>query len=200
LFNIARCREELGEVPAALRGYREYIRQTRESDAELRKLVAQLERKLRERGVQQLTVYSEPEPAHVAIDGRALGLAPATTELPEGEYDVLVTVNGFQPGHRRIRHQLEEAEDVFVVLSPLAPRGGMAPAPVPVAAQPLPPKRVPAPGEPEVKWRGYSSTGAAYEGASGTGHTWHSDSSRDMQAEQAPSPPGEDDPLPAQPR
>jgi len=56
LFNIARCREQLGEVPAALRGYREYLRQTQAEDAELRRLVSQLERTLRMRGVQQLTV------------------------------------------------------------------------------------------------------------------------------------------------
>lgn len=196
LFNIARCREELGEVPAALRGYREYLRQTRESDAELRRLVAQLERKLRERGVQQLTVYADPAAAQVAIDGRELGLAPATTELPEGEYEVLVTVNGFQPERRRIRHQLGEAEDVFVVLSPLAPTGGGSPAPAP----PPPQKRAPPPGESQVKWRGFSSTGAAYEGESGTGNAWHSDSTRDMQAEQAPSPEGEDVLQPTQPR
>jgi len=200
LFNIARCREELGEVPAALRGYREYLRLTKAEDAELRRLVARLERKLRERGVQQLTVYAEPEAAQVAINGRTLGATPATTELPAGEYELLVTVNGFQPERRHVNHQLGHAEDVFVVLTPLQLAGGSPTAAVPVPAPPPPQKRTPPPGEAQVKWRGLSSTGTAYEGESGTGHAWHSDSAGDMQAEQAPPPEGEDALQPALPR
>ena len=128
----------------------------------------------------------------MAIDGRALGLAPATTELPEGEYEVVVSGDGFQPERRRIRHQLGAAEDVFVVLTPLQLAGGAAPAAVPVGVPPPPQKRNAPPGEPQVKWRGFSSTGAQYEGQSGTGNAWHSDSAGTMQAEQAPSPDGEE--------
>ena len=187
LFNIARCREALGEDSAALRGFREYLRQTKDSDAELKRLVSQLERKLRKRGVQQLTVYAEPAaaPAEVTLNGRRLGTAPVTTELPAGNYELMVSLPGFQPERRRISHGLERAADWTVVLTPLA----ITPPPPPAPPPPLPPKRIPPPGEPEVPWRGFTSSGVQLEGSSGAGHTWHSDSARDMEAEQDVPPP-----------
>lgn len=194
LYNIARCREELGDVAAALRGYRGYIRQTQALDAELRRLVSQLERKLRERGVQQLTVYAEPAaPAQVVINGRPVGATPATTELPAGDHELLVTVDGYQPERRRFTHGLGQAEDLVVVLTPVSAGPAVVTSPV----RPVPPKRITPPAEPKVQWRGFSSDGSTFEGSSGTGHVWHSDSALDMKAEQ--DAPGEEEGPPAGP-
>lgn len=76
-FNIARAYENLGNGSAALRYYRDYLRQAdRPSDGdEVRERVRRLQEQLAQRGVQQLTVMSQPESATVLLDGKQIGRA-----------------------------------------------------------------------------------------------------------------------------
>ncbi len=77
-FNIARAYENLGNGSAALRYYRDYLRQAdRPSDGvDVRERVRKLSQQLAQRGVQQLTVLSQPESATVLLDGKPVGITP----------------------------------------------------------------------------------------------------------------------------
>src|SRR5262245_53322185 len=69
-FNMGRCYEQLGDLNKALKNYREYLRVA--PDAKDRELVtdaiATLERRLKEQGVQQLSVLSDPAGVRVSVD------------------------------------------------------------------------------------------------------------------------------------
>jgi hypothetical protein len=97
-FNIGRCFEQLNEIPKALRNYREYLKQM--PDAKDKELVTDaivnLERRLKDQGVQQLLVYSDPPGASVTIDGKKYGDTPASVELKPGNHAMVVTKDGFE--------------------------------------------------------------------------------------------------------
>ncbi|MBM4379356.1 MAG: PEGA domain-containing protein, partial [Deltaproteobacteria bacterium] len=160
MFNIARCREQLGEAAAALRWYREHLRVAEgEKDQEqVLQAVVRLERKLREQGVQQLTALTEPPGARVEINGRELGAAPVTTELAEGEHTVSVSAPGHEPTQQRHAYQLLRATDLRISLARTpepAPVAEPAPAPQPApeaAVMAATPESPPAQSGMEFKW------------------------------------------------
>src|SRR5690606_34701002 len=90
-FNIARAYEKIKDSSNALRWYRDYLR--REPQAEdkekVLEFVKQYEALLAEKGVQQVTVLSDPEAATVRVDGRPVGVTPWTADLPPGEHTIL---------------------------------------------------------------------------------------------------------------
>jgi hypothetical protein len=96
-YNVAKCREQLGETGAALRAYRDYLRMAPSAtDREaVKATTANLERQLAEKGVQQLLVLSEPS-AVVQVDGRVLGSSPASVELPAGPHQVVLMAQGYE--------------------------------------------------------------------------------------------------------
>src|SRR5690349_21897305 len=61
-FNIARAYEQLGETSSALRWYRDYLRRdpAARNAAEVKNRINVLATELSQRGVQQLTILSEP--------------------------------------------------------------------------------------------------------------------------------------------
>src|SRR5581483_719221 len=77
-YDIARSYEKLGETSLALRWFRDYLHRAGEPpDApKVRRIVETLERELRNKGVQQITVRSVPRGATVAIDGEPAGVTP----------------------------------------------------------------------------------------------------------------------------
>ena len=93
-FNIARAYENLGNASAALRYYRDYLRQAdRPSDGdEVRALVHELEQQLSQRGVQQLSVLSQPDSATVLLDGKPVGITPWTGETYPGKHRLALTL------------------------------------------------------------------------------------------------------------
>jgi hypothetical protein len=96
-YNLAQCREKLGEWPAALRGYHDYLRELPDATDRPAVLAAiqQIESKLAETGVQVLLVYSDPLGAEVRIDGRARGTTPFHSVLPPGSYSVALSREGY---------------------------------------------------------------------------------------------------------
>ena len=76
-YDIARAYEKLGETSLALRWYRDYLHRAGEpADApKLRRVVDSLERVLRNKGVQQITVRSGPAPLRPSGAPEACGYA-----------------------------------------------------------------------------------------------------------------------------
>lgn len=134
-FNIARAYEKIKDSSNALRWYRDYLR--REPDAEdkdkVQELIASYEAALQDKGVQQLTVLSEPETATVRIDGRPVGVTPWTGDLPPGTHKVALTLRGYSDSERSIELSADKAQDVSFRLLPATEA---TPTPAPVAGQP----------------------------------------------------------------
>jgi hypothetical protein len=95
-FNIALAYEEMGDSSRALQWAREYLRRSPSAndEADVERRVAGFERKLRERGVQQVTIASSPAGATVRIDGRAVGVSPFTIDLPPGPHRLSLELAG----------------------------------------------------------------------------------------------------------
>src|SRR4051812_34743776 len=120
-FNIARAYENLGNGSAALRYYRDYLRQAdRPSDGDdVRERVRRLQEQLAQRGVQQLTVLSQPESATVLLDGRPVGITPFTSETYPGKHRLALTLDGHAAQEQVIEVDAYEARDVSLILVPL---------------------------------------------------------------------------------
>jgi len=131
-FNVARAYENLGNVGAALRYYRDYLRQAdRPSDGEeVRERVRKLSQQLALRGVQQLTVLSQPEAATVLLDGRPVGITPWTGETYPGKHRLALTLDGHAEQDQVIEVEGYAARDVSVVLLPRLPIAPKAAPPV----------------------------------------------------------------------
>jgi len=99
LYNIANCHEKLAEVPQALRAYKDYLRAVPNADDrnEVLVTISNLEKRLREKGVQQVRVYSTPGGAQVAINGDLKGNTPFSIEIAPGKYFLTLTKKGYRP-------------------------------------------------------------------------------------------------------
>jgi hypothetical protein len=103
-YNVAQCRERLGEWPAAIRSYHDYLREAPEANdrAVVRAAVKKLEERLAATGAQPLLVYTDPPGAEVRIDGRVRGTTPFHLVLPPGSYDVELVL----ADHERVTQEL----------------------------------------------------------------------------------------------
>jgi tetratricopeptide (TPR) repeat protein len=118
-FNIGKCYEKLSEPAKAMRAYRDYLRLLPDATdkAAVQDSIANLERKLRDKGVQQLMVFYEPKEAAVEIDGKPLaGPSPATVELAAGDHALTATAEGFEPLKRTLTTALAHATEVTITL------------------------------------------------------------------------------------
>lgn len=118
-FNVARAYERLGDEAGALRSYRDFLRRApgqADENAELaRGRVAALEAALGARGLQQLSVFSEPPGASLSIDGKTLGPTPWTGELTLGAHVLSLSL----PGRASVERAIDvssTALDVSVIL------------------------------------------------------------------------------------
>jgi tetratricopeptide (TPR) repeat protein len=98
-YNIGRCEEQLDHPFNALRAFREYLRLSpNAADREqVFESIARLERKLRAKGLQELSVEVDRPGATVRLDGVELGAAPVSLALPVGPHRVQVTLEGYEP-------------------------------------------------------------------------------------------------------
>lgn len=119
-FNIARTYENLGNASAALRYYRDYLRQAdRPSDGDdVRARVRNLESQLAERGAQQLTVLSQPEGATVLLDGKPVGLTPFTGETYPGKHRLGLSLHAYESQERVVEVAAHTSHEVSLVLLP----------------------------------------------------------------------------------
>lgn len=134
-FNIGRCYEQLGEIGKAMRSYRDYLRLS--PNAEDRQTVADaitnLERRLREKGVQQLMVFSEPANARINVDGKDLGNSPVSVELSAGNHTLSVSAQGYEKAERSFVMQLARGTEMTIALQP---QGKPSDAPVATKVEP----------------------------------------------------------------
>lgn len=170
-FNAALAYEKLGDKAGALRFFREYLRQQpKASDRErVAARIGQLETKLRERGVQQVSILSEPAGATIFVDDRPIGVTPWTGELLPGRHDLRLRREGYRDARQAFELPAHRAIDVSVALE-AAPTDPATPAPPPAPA-PAPPPPVedqPAPPKKSVgvwTWAAFGVGAAAFGGA-----------------------------------
>ncbi|MBS2029069.1 MAG: PEGA domain-containing protein [Deltaproteobacteria bacterium] len=131
-YNIAQCYEKLGDIPSALRNYHLYLRETpnAEDKATVETAIANLEKRLQQKGVQQLVVYSEPSGATVSVDGVSHGASPMSVELAPGQHEVKVEAPGFAPDTRKVTIAADRSLELSVALhatADLTPRADAHP-------------------------------------------------------------------------
>lgn len=136
-FNIGKCYEQLNETPKALRAYRDYLRlmpDAKDRDT-VSDAIANLERRLKEKGVQQLMVFADPPSAHIEVDGTDLGTSPASVELQAGNHQLTVRAEGFEPVSRSFVMSISRATEMTINLRE-APKDVPPPPPPPVVDVP----------------------------------------------------------------
>jgi len=135
-YNIAQCHEKLGDIPAALRSYHEYLREVPKADDKdvVLKAMGNLEARLAATGMQQLLVYSDPAESEVWVDGQSRGRTPFSTVLPFGTH----TVSLVKTGYKTVTREVVLAPDRSLELS-LTLQKGASVVPLP----PPPPAAVP---------------------------------------------------------
>jgi tetratricopeptide (TPR) repeat protein len=119
-YNLAQCHERLGDIPAALRAYHEYLRALPQAEdhASVNAAMANLEARLGAMGVQQLLVYTDPPGAEVILDGMARGRTPFAAVLPHGAHRVTVLKPGFGPVTREAVLASDRSLEIDVALAP----------------------------------------------------------------------------------
>ncbi|MDX2014226.1 MAG: PEGA domain-containing protein [Myxococcaceae bacterium] len=144
-YNIGRCHEQLGDVPKALRAYRDYLRMAPDAKDKdtVSDAIANLERRLKEKGLQQLMVFADPPTAIIEVDGKVLGNSPASVELTAGNHKLSVRAEGFEPTERAFVMQTSRATEMTINLRPMAAK--------PMDPPPPPPPLVDAPKKDEPK-------------------------------------------------
>ena len=142
-FNIAQCFEKLGDIPQALRSYHQYLREVPDAEdkATVQAAMANLEKRLAEKGLQQLLVFSEPPGAELKIDGKVVGKAPWSGELALGKHQVQLSLKGFDPVSREVVLASDRSFEVDVTLQAGASGSTAAVAPPPPPPV-LPPEAV----------------------------------------------------------
>lgn len=120
-FNVGRCYEQLGDIPRALKNYREYLRLL--PDAKDRETVSDaisnLERRLKEQGVQQITIITDPSGARVSVDGKYMGLSPMSTEIKPGNHLLALTKDGFETLEKNVVLSAEKSMELNLSLKPV---------------------------------------------------------------------------------
>jgi len=122
-FNIGRCYEQLNDIPRALKNYRDYLRIAPEAkDRELvSDAIANLERRLKEQGVQQLSVLTDPTGARVTVDEKYMGLSPLSLELKPGNRLVSISKEGFESLDKNVVLSADKSMEINISLKPRAP-------------------------------------------------------------------------------
>jgi tetratricopeptide (TPR) repeat protein len=118
-YNIGLAYEQLGDPDNALRWYRDYLRELPKAPdrAEIEPRILEAERRLRERGVQQITILSTPEGATVAVDGKPVGVTPWTGELTPGRHKLTLMLRNYADAEQAFELPSDHAIDVAVALT-----------------------------------------------------------------------------------
>lgn len=118
-YNIGLAYEQLGDPDNALRWYRDYLRELPKAPdrADIEPRILDAERRLRERGVQQVTILSTPEGATVAVDGKPIGVTPWTGELTPGRHKLTLMLRNYADSEQTFELPSDHAVDVSVALT-----------------------------------------------------------------------------------
>lgn len=119
-FNAARAYEKMGDNAGALRFYREYLRQTPDATdkARVNERVADLEKKLVARGVQQITILSNVTGAQAIIDGKPVGVTPWTGEIAPGKHELELRQAGYAEAKGNFELPADHAIDFELQMKP----------------------------------------------------------------------------------
>lgn len=139
-YNTALAYEKLYDSAQALSHYRDYLRRA-PNGASVQRVqgrVHALEQALSKRGVQQLTVLSQPPGATVAVDGVPRGITPFTGEFAPGSHRVELSLRGFRDATQTLELPTNRAIDVSLGLerSVAEPRPSARAATQPEPARP----------------------------------------------------------------
>lgn len=118
IYNVGQAYEKLGDVPAALRSFRRYLRLAPDAKdrATVEAGIKNLEKRLRARGVQQVTIMSRPIGATLLIDGKRVGDTPWTGEIHPGRHHAMLTLAGHPDTTRDFLLPPDHAIDLDVAL------------------------------------------------------------------------------------
>jgi tetratricopeptide (TPR) repeat protein len=118
IYNIGKCHEQLGDVPKAMRSYRDYLRLSPDANDKdtVSDAIANLERRLKEKGLQQLLVFADPPTALIEVDGKLLGNSPASIELTAGNHTLNVKADGYETTERSFVMQTARATEMTINL------------------------------------------------------------------------------------
>jgi tetratricopeptide (TPR) repeat protein len=121
-FNVARSFENLNDTSGALRWYRDFLRRSPQAAnaPEVRGKVTALAATLSQRGVQQISVLSDPPGATVFLDDQNVGLTPLTHDIPPGRHRLLLRLAGYAEAFSELELAPLTPQDVAVKLE--APR------------------------------------------------------------------------------
>jgi len=149
-FNTARAYEKLGDSAGALSFYRDYLRRSPDAadKKDVDKRIGELEQTLRGKGVQQVTISSDPDGATAVIDGRPVGITPWTGEIVPGKHRLKVQREGYADSVTEFELAAHRARDVSVKLERAVDQAEgavAAPEPEPLAPTTPPPAPVEAP-------------------------------------------------------
>lgn len=137
-FNVGKAYDKVGNVPGALRYYRDYLRRQPDAAdrADVTVRVRALEQLLSERGLQQLSVLSSPEGATVLLDGRPVGITPWTGETWPGRHRVNLLLPGYRTSDDVVELDVHRGAEAEVVLVREPPARKVEPMPArPLAAR-----------------------------------------------------------------
>jgi tetratricopeptide (TPR) repeat protein len=145
VFNVAQAYEKLGDVPNALRSLRDYLRLAPAASDRptVEASIKNLEQRLREKGIQQVSIFSAPAGAAVTVDGRAVGATPWTGEIAPGRHIVVLKHEGYPDAAKEFVLASDRSMDIDVALgvpsaSPAVRTASEAPAPAPAKDAPPP--------------------------------------------------------------
>jgi tetratricopeptide (TPR) repeat protein len=148
-YNAGLAYEKMGDTANALRWTREYLR--RKPDAKdsfaAKQRIRRYELALKKKGVQQVTVLSEPCGATVLVDDDPKGVTPWTGELSPGKHRALVQLRGYQDAQRTFELTASRALDVKLELVEGSGPPPSSPSDTGQEATPAPPP--PEPTEPD---------------------------------------------------
>jgi tetratricopeptide (TPR) repeat protein len=197
-FNIARAYESLGDASGALRFYRDYLRRTSAAPdaAQIAKRIEAFEDRLRQLGLQQVTILSTPLGATLLLDGRAVGITPWTGDLIPGSHSVKLLQRGYAEELAQFELSSHRSAELTFPLDPLpsaiepathgevtpAAASSLPPAP-PVAPQPIEPP----PARSGMSFLPWVSLGAGALALAGAGYFELSSANAEKRARRAPT-------------
>jgi tetratricopeptide (TPR) repeat protein len=123
LYNIGKCYERLGDIPKALRNYRDYLRlepDAKDKDA-VTSAIAALEGRLKQQGVQQVLVTTDPPGARVTVDDKELGVSPVSAEISPGAHRVELHLEGYEAVSRGFTMPANTSLELALELKPPPP-------------------------------------------------------------------------------
>ncbi len=135
VFNVGQAYEKSGDVPNALRSYREYLRLLPGASdrSTVETSIKNLEARLRERGLQQVTIFSTPSGATLIIDDKPVGQTPWTGEISPGRHVAVLRASGYPDNAKEFLLGSDRSMDLDIALSTLGV-GATTLVPAPVAA------------------------------------------------------------------